>query len=252
MKKKMRNINKSIIFISIMVLTLFEGGCGAEKKAGEEEPTQLVTDVVVLDLIDQGDMDVLELINRGDVKVEEIVVTDEGFGTSGEIFSVAIRNMSNDALEVEIPCGMVFTPNDSSLQPMMVIQKDTASVDPGKTTDLSPYVVCIDASAGIPEADDTYTIGYMEGGDLLSFAECLCEDPDTTTDPMGVQFAVWMVSDDINHENLSEFSGEAFQSLFGDQMGEYIPDEVRSMLENALGLSGDGGSEGWLARCGIR
>ena len=240
MDKKMENFCKSIIVISILGLGLFEGGCTG-KKVGDEEPTHMVNDAEVLDLIGQGV-----------VRVEEILVTGEGLGTTGEIFSVTIKNMSDDAFEVEIPCGLVFTPDDSSLQPMMVIQKESASVDPGGTANLSPYVVCIDASAGIPEVGGDYTFGYMESGDMLSLAECLCEDQETTTDPMGVQFAVWMVSDEINPEDFSEFDGEAFQSLFGEQMGESIPDELQDIMKNALGLSTDGNSQGWLERCGIK
>lgn len=223
MKRKI--ISKTIVVTSIVVMIFFEAGCGSGKKAGEEEPA-----------LSMNNMEILDLIDRGDVKVEEILDTGEGFGTIGEIFSVAVRNMSSDPLEVEIPCGLVFTPNNNSLQPMMVIQKETASVDPGETLDLSPYVVCIDADAGVPEAGDDYTIGYMEGGDLLSFAECLCEEPDTTTDPLGVQFAVWMVSEDMNPEDLSDDGGEA----------------MKGMIDNASELSGIGSSQDWLARCGIK
>ena len=237
MGTKRKIISKTIVVTLIVVMIFFETGCGIGKKAGEEEPA-----------LSMNNMEVLDLIDRGDVKVEEILNTGEGFGTIGEIFSVAVRNMSSDALEVEIPCGLVFIPNNNSLQPMMVIQKESASVDPGETLDLSIYVVCIDADAGVPEAGDDYSIGYMEGGDLLSFAECLCEDPDTTTDPLGVQFAVWMVSEDINPGDLSDYGGEALQSLFDGN----VPDDMGGMIDNAIGLSGNGSSQDWLARCGIK
>jgi len=208
MERKRKIISKAIIVTMIFVMILFETGCGSGKKPGEEEPDLSANNVETLDLID-----------RGDVKVEEIIGTGEGLGTIGEIFSVAVRNMSGEALEVEIPCGLIFTPEDDSLQPMMVIQKESASVAPGEILELSPYVVCIDAEAEVPEEGDEYSFGYMESGDLLSFAECLCEDPDTTTDPLGVQFAVWMIS-----------GGEALQALF----------------------EGNGSSRDWLAHCGIR
>ncbi|RLC99814.1 MAG: hypothetical protein DRI65_16890 [Chloroflexota bacterium] len=237
MGTKGKIISKTIVVTSIIVMIFFETGCGSGKKAGEQEPA-----------LSMNNMEVLDLIDRGDVKVEEILNTGEGFGTIGEIFSVAVRNMSSDALEVEIPCGLVFTPNNDSLQPMMVIQKESASVDPGETLDLSPYVVCIDADAGVPEPGDDYTIGYMESGDLLSFAKCLCEDPGTTTDPMGVQFAVWMISEDINPGDLSDYGGEALQFLFDGN----VPDDMGGMVDNALGLSGNGSSQDWLARCGIK
>ena len=237
MGTKGKIISKTIVVASIIVMIFFETGCGSGKKAGEQEPA-----------LSMNNMEVLDLIDRGDVKVEEILNTGEGFGTIGEIFSVAVRNMSSDALEVEIPCGLVFTPNNDSLQQMMVIQKESASVDPGETLDLSPYVVCIDADAGVPEPGDDYTIGYMESGDLLSFAKCLCEDPGTTTDPMGVQFAVWMISEDINPGDLSDYGGEALQFLFDGN----VPDDMGGMVDNALGLSGNGSSQDWLARCGIK
>ncbi len=237
MGTKGKIISKTIVVTSIIVMIFFETGCGSGKKAGEQEPA-----------LSMNNMEVLDLIDRGDVKVEEILNTGEGFGTIGEIFSVAVRNMSSDALEVEIPCGLVFTPNNDSLQQMMVIQKESASVDPGETLDLSPYVVCIDADAGVPEPGDDYTIGYMESGDLLSFAKCLCEDPGTTTDPMGVQFAVWMISEDINPGDLSDYGGEALQFLFDGN----VPDDMGGMVDNALGLSGNGSSQDWLARCGIK
>ena len=237
MGTKRKIISKTIVITSILVMIFFETGCGSGKKAGVEEPA-----------LSMNNMEVLDLIDRGDVEVEEILNTGGEFGTIGEIFSVAVRNTSSDVLEVEIPCGLVFTPDNNSLQPMMVIQKESGSVDPGETLNLSPYVVCIDADTEVPEAGDNYSIGDMEEGDLLSFAECLCEDPDTITDPLGVQFAVWMVSEDIDPGDLSDDDGEGFQTLFDGN----IPDEMRGMIDSPLGQSGNGSSQDWLARCGIK
>ena len=163
-------------------------------------------------------------------------VTANGFFGSGfETFSVLVKNDHATPVIITIPCGFVFTPAAEDKQPMMVVQEVSAEAAPGETVELSPTVVCIDSGAAIPEAGDIYTFGALESGKLLQLAECLCESPDTLNDPMGVQFAVWQVSNPSEGGDLNDYSGEAFEALLGEILGEDIPPEMAGIFEGLTG-----------------
>ena len=137
---------------------------------------------------------------------------------------------------------------------MMTVQETTAEIAPGETAILTPVTVCIDSGASIPEAGDNYTMGEMESGELLQLARCVCASPDTLNDPMGVQFAVWQVSNPDDGDNIDAFNGEAMQALIGEAMGEDIPAEMLEMLEGLEGvmdIPGLNNAAAWLEKCDI-
>lgn len=240
MLKIKRRWMRAFTLVLLSALFLLLAACG-EKQPETPASGAQKDGIPLLQQIEQG------LLSLDDIKAEE-----SGFGTTGNIFRINVTNESSDVIEVIIPCGMVLQPDDPSMQPMMVIQTASASLSPGETASLSPYVACIDAQSGAPELGAAYHLGSLASADLLAFAECLCQDPETSTDPMGVQFAIWMVSEDSAFTDSEDFSGEAIQSLLADQLGEDLPEDLQGMLDGILSMITGGSSEAWLERCGFK
>ncbi len=125
----------------------------------------------------------------------------------------------------------------------MVIQAVVEEIPAGGTAELQPYVVCIESSASSPGEGSAYQVGPMtEEAGLLRFADCLCKEklnPDMTAfqEILGVQFATWMVADDMNLDEL----GSAESGASGEMMEAF-----GSMMELFTKPA-----QQWLDKCGI-
>ena len=112
-----------------------------------------------------------------------------------------------------------------------------------------PYVICIDSDRAPPEEDTPYTLNGSVEGELLDLAQCLCNEPfEAQGDEfalIGMQFAVWMVSDGESFENLYTGLEEADGALglFAEgELGELISGFMQFLQAPA---------EEWLDRCNI-
>ena len=131
---------------------------------------------------------------------------------------------------------------------MMVIQEASGSLPAGGEGTLTPFVICVDSSKATPTEGGTYSLGTLASGDLLRFAECLCQEDLDSEDFMelfGLQMAIWMVSDSATFESLLEGS-ETGEGALGDLMGE----EAAEILEGILDMM-RGPASSWLELCDI-
>ncbi|KPK89040.1 MAG: hypothetical protein AMJ88_18120 [Anaerolineae bacterium SM23_ 63] len=190
--------------------------------------------------------------------VIELVESISGEETSGQILTVQATNPTTDEIVVTIPCGLIFKPGpESDEQRLMVIQEASATLLPGEKATLAPYVVCIDSSNAIPAQGSTYLVGVMATGDLLTLAQCICNetlmdvemDPNAFMDQFSLQFAVWSVSDGLSFEEMFEDMEEAEGALgeigvedFGEELGELFGG-IMEMFQIA--------GQDWLEKCQI-
>jgi hypothetical protein len=173
--------------------------------------------------------------------------------TQGPILTLQLTNPESEEVLVEIPCGLIFAPETGDdEQRMMSIQPASAVVPGGGTAQIEPYVICIDADRAAPSLGTTYEMGEMASGDLLKLAECVCQEDLAASDEMdlgfgsvGVQFAVWAVSSDMNFEEMlaEEGGGEgALDDVLGEEGGELL-----GLMQDLLLAP----AQEWLDRCGI-
>ncbi len=197
-----------------------------------------------------------ELVGAGELDLASVSATGEGI--QGQVLVVQLTNPGTEEVIVTIPCGFFFSPGDDEEQRLMVIQPASVSIPGGDTATIEPYVICIDSSKAGPESSSTYHLGELATGDLLTLAECLCDEdlpsPQDLTagmDAMGVQFAVWAVSDGIvAGTELIDATG-ALEELLGGEFGtEFLGEEFTEMLQQLMLLYGEG-AQPWLDRCGI-
>lgn len=185
------------------------------------------------------------LVSNGAVEVVEISGSATELGFVGEVMNVVVKNLSDDTVEVKIPCGTIFMPDDASIQQMMVIQPVSVVLAAGESATITPFVVCIQSSNGSPSPGDSYTLGSSADGDLLQLADCFCRndiDPQADfTDLFSVQFATWMVTDQLD---LSALSDSSFDAISGDNP------ELSQLMNNFTSILAPD-AQSWLDRCNI-
>jgi hypothetical protein len=148
-----------------------------------------------------------------------------------------VTNPGTDDVLTTIPCGLIFQPDDTEQQRLMVVQAYSATVKAGRQADLKPYIVCIDSSKHAPAEHAPIPFGNMASGDLLALAACVCTQPLTFEKDfpreLGLQFAVWHTSD-------PEFPGNAGDSPLGRPSQPFIKwDGYRQRLAEELRLEDD-------------
>ncbi len=183
-------------------------------------------------------------VGRGDLTLVGITANGD---IAGPGMAVAVQNPGPEDVHVVIPCGFVFTPDDSGDQRLMVVQQASATIPAGGEATLSAYVVCIDSGSAAPSEGAGYTLGSMQSGDLLRLAQCACgEDLAGSIDPlagMGVMTAGWMISNGQSFSDMMTSESEgAMDQVFGEGGAEAFAGMLSFLEEPA---------NEWLDRCGI-
>ena len=162
--------------------------------------------------------------------------------------NVLLSNPGPTNVETYIPCGTIFAPSGGDAQELMVVQEARGTVPAGGEATLTPFVICIEADASIPDAGAAYAFSSMADGKLAELATCVCQQDLTASanplDSMGVQFAGWMVSEGSPFQELLE-SGEG--GAIGDLLGSDVGEALAGVFELIEGPAMD-----WLDRCGIQ
>ncbi len=185
-------------------------------------------------------------IAAGRVAALDIHATGEDI--QGPVMVVQVANLQEEEVTVTLPCGLLFMPQDEGEQRMMIIQEASATLGLGEQTTLTPYVICVDSGRSAPGESSAYALGSMATGDVLTMAQCLCQqDLEAMLDPMAplaIQLAVWMASEGKSFsEMLEEDTGEG-------AMGSLLGGESAQMLQGVLDVI-EGPAQAWLDRCGV-
>lgn len=187
------------------------------------------------------------------VSVESTGATFTGTGA----LQVVVRNDTDETIICVIPAGYVFEPPpDVEEQRLMALQSVSTELDPGEQDVLDPFVACIDADKSAPSAGVPFTpTGVTDDQYLSALAACLDEQElpaeDSMADPfasMGLQFAVWNMSDgsplDIESMLNQELEGE------DGALTDMVPAEELEQFTELFAQLFGGGQE-WLDLCGI-
>jgi len=196
-------------------------------------------------------------LQLGEAVLDGVVSTSDD-ETEGRILTVQITNPGNDNVLVTIPCGLIFKPETGSdEQQLMVIQQTSATIPPGESANLTPYVICVESSKAVPETGSTYQVGVMATGDLLKIAQCICNetlvdietDPLAAMDQLGLQFSVWMVSDGLSMDEMIEGMDEA-EGALGQIGATGLPEGMEDFVGGVMEVFQGFGQE-WLEKCDI-
>lgn len=175
-------------------------------------------------------------LQANELQLTSVSINSNGSDFFGPIMNVQVTNPGTKAVLTTIPCGLIFVPDDSTQQRLMVLQSVSATVTTKGPAELKPFVACIDDSKHAPADAATYQIGTMATGDLLKLAACVCGQPLTVNQDLnqqfGLQVAIWHTTD-------PKFPSEITQSPLGPALQPLMP----------LFLSS---ANGWLTKCGLK
>jgi hypothetical protein len=167
------------------------------------------------------------LETQGPITVQNILALNEN--PFGNILQMEFVNTGDEDLDISIPCGLVFDPSGEDLeQSLMVIQTTEFRLPTGETQTESPYLACVDSDKSVPSSGTSYQIGTMAAGNLLKLAECICSQEMVNEDNdfynLTLQFAVWMVADDVNFNDMLAQSGNggALNQFTGGATGQAL------------------------------
>lgn len=260
--------HKSLIWAGILVILLSLAACGgtpepedatattvkeamAEATASPvpatEKPTEEPTEESAEELPSEADVMTLLASDQLDLASLYANVDEE---TTGPILTMQLVNQSDGELIVEIPCGLIFVPDDGDEQPLIVVEPQTIAIPLGGEAEITPYVVCADIGTEAPSLSATYTVGTLtEDAKMQQLVDCVCDKGfDTSLDNfegVNVQFAVWFVQmggDPAGYvETMAEeITGGSFEEFSGEE------GDIDFFLEMFEMYVGD-----WLAECGI-
>ncbi len=201
--------------------------------------------------VTSDDLSLPGLIDSGRIELEGVAATEEN--TIGPVLEVKVRNPTDEEIVVIIPCGLIFSPSDTSEQRLMTIQESSLTLGPGEQGTMTPYVACIDGDRGIPSQGAAYSVGIMADESLLVLAKCLCNEPlAEQADPseaIGVQFAVWMTAGGLD---MDEFIAdmESNEGAMGDVLGDQFGEEMAGLMDLMKSMMMEPAKQ-YLDKCGI-
>ncbi len=170
-----------------------------------------------------GDVDCYDYSAWDPAKIQQVVQCMQNCGTNpqcllgclppdlGLTFQLAVTfvNESSEPLEFKIPPGMVFYPEDSGLQPMMVLHVPAFVLQPGLSTYCVP-TYCLAAHLAAPGAGSPYTPAAITGLQCLYEIVELTFGKTLTAEAQGrIQDIIWECSDTgtLSEENRAYLQG---------------------------------------------
>lgn len=204
------------------------------------QTTPTVESNSLLDLVAAGKVNIVSI--RGNV----------GLGSfTGRTINLELYNNTDGALEVFIPCGLVFISAEENTSRMMVVQPTLTRLNKGDSAVIKPFVLSIDAIKSLPSPERTYRVEELEKGKNKQFAACLCQQDlpaeTETQDLISLQLAAWMVGSEDTLANVSDNLNDILKDLTG------LPIAIPGLEDVMQDLAGNlaPNAQAWLDKCGI-
>lgn len=140
-----------------------------------------------------------EAVKRKIIKLEVRWRSMEGVesvsGMHGTNLRVAIQNISKENITVEVPCGSMFTPLDSTRQNMIIAEDMKFVIAPNERSAKYAHGYCCEAHDRSPSENEVYLFKKNAGDKLVKLTEFV---RDSSADGYCVQRAIWCVSDNYD------------------------------------------------------
>lgn len=113
---------------------------------------------------------------------------------------MVVQNLTNNNLKVEVPCGSMFTPKDSTRQNMIITEDILVELAPKRQKIQYANGYCCEAKDGAPDLDEVYLIKAPARDRLIKLARYI---RDHKLEGYGVQRAIWCISDKHDLEDIN-------------------------------------------------
>ncbi len=112
-----------------------------------------------------------------------------------------IENLTDQKLVICFPVGMLLEPGDGTQQSLVVPVTVVIELGPGQVREDDLAAFCINESKHAPAEGAEYRVGGMAEGSLLRLAYAI--DAQSADGHLGVQMAVWAITDNFTLDDLS-------------------------------------------------
>lgn len=92
-------------------------------------------------------------------------------GFQGECLQLAVKNLKDEIVSLEIPPGYIFGSEDSSVQDLMVTASTTMALDPYAVKRTKLFTMCTQSYNMSPKKGEKFHAGSMAEGPLLGLAQ---------------------------------------------------------------------------------
>jgi hypothetical protein len=112
-----------------------------------------------------------------------------------------LTNLGNSSIEIKMPYGTVFQPNDNGDQDLLMVQDELIVLQPKQSKEFLLDAYCIESNDSSPMANEKMTFRTLSAADPL--AKLCARMSSKKFAPSDIQSAVWAVSDNGPIEYLS-------------------------------------------------
>lgn len=195
--------------------------------------------------------DLLDLVASGKIQIISARGNQGVTSVTGRTIDLQLYNATDAALDVVIPCGLMFTPTVEGPSRMMAVQSHSVIIEVNEVKTIKPFVLSMDSLKGLPTSERTYTVGLLSEGKQLEFAECLCQRDlpaeTETRDLISLQLAAWMIADQSILTNVSDELNDFLRDITGIPFN--FPG-LNKTLQNLIGSLAPE-AQAWLDKCSI-
>jgi hypothetical protein len=151
----------------------------------------------------------------------------------GKHIGIELKNISQRNVDIDIPCGFVFFPADSSKQNMLITEQMAYTLKPGEIQTKYTYAYCCEAHDGGPNENEVYKPGRMAKEALVKLADFIREKK---YQDYGAQRAIWAVSDNNPIEDIYADSAQEASELihFTGNLKGYRPAMLDSLSAKVI------------------
>lgn len=130
----------------------------------------------------------IDALKQNQVKIDLVY---NKFGK--DAFNVKITNLTIQKLDVLIPSGMIFEPENEEDQTLMNVDEQFFAINGRQSLDKTIQGYCIMLSKNAPSKDQKFSLGMTNHKNLISFLDFVKKN-EVTKD--NYQSAIWAITDD--------------------------------------------------------
>ena len=125
----------------------------------------------------------------------------------GKHINLELKNLTNKSIDVDVPCGFVFYPNDSTKQNMIITEQLAYNLKPKEAITKYAFAYCCESHDGGPSENEVYNPGKMAKEALVKLANFIHEKKYQN---YGAQRAIWCLS---NNNPIEEIYADSAQEV---------------------------------------
>jgi hypothetical protein len=160
-----------------------------------------------LDILNAIEQKKIEVKAKGSWNVNDASEYLDAIGMyNGKCMIIILRNLTNEALRVEIPEGLMLASEDTVVQDMLITKPMIARLPPKSKVQYPLYAMCSEIHDKVPNTRVNYTVKGMADTNLERIAQVINQ---TYAQNVIGQGAVWAYTDNATQSDLFRYGADS-------------------------------------------